>query len=413
MIKSGAADPYRFVIGGLTLWTFFSIGLSFVAVSPVLPLITEEYGISYTMAGLMVGAIFIILAACGLPAAVMVGRLGLKRMYTVGLLLMGMMSLAALSPGFEGLLALRILFGLGLAIIMPATGPIVMQWFRPGERLLLNSLDIAFVNLGIVVSFATAAPLADIIGWQRVLGLFGAISVSGAFAWQLWGRTREDAENVTAPVTLSEAWATLRNRTILLLGIADAACFAQYFTLTGWLPTFYHETRGMSLTAAGFIIGLLPFVGIFGVLLGGVLPLKIESKRVFFIVPGVMIGLGGLGSYLIDNTAVIYVAVIILGLGSFLYIPTMRTLPMELGGMTPNAVAIAWGWLVTTSGITNSVSPLVVGAIRDRLGGFIPGFLIFSGVAWLLFISGLLLPKTGPRRAQSPDPATPTTTVQE
>ena len=38
--------------------------------------------------------------------------------------------------------------------------------------------------------------------------------------------------------------------------------------------------------------GLLPFVGIFGVLLGATLPLRIHSPRPFLVVPGVMVILG-------------------------------------------------------------------------------------------------------------------------
>ena len=180
-----------------------------------------------------------------------------------------------------------------------------------------------------------------------------------------------------------------------------------YVALTGWLPTFYHETRGMSLTQAGFIVSVLPFVGIFGVLLGGVLPTKIESRRLFFIVPGMMVGLGGLGSFLFGDLSLIYVSVILLGLGTWMYQPMLMTLPMELPGMTPQRVAFAWGWFMTTSGVTTFISPLVVGALRDGTGSFVPGFLIFGILAWFLLIAGFLLPKTGPESAQAEPTASP------
>ena len=58
-------------------------------------------------------------------------------------------------------------------------------------------------------------------------------------------------------------------------------------------------------------------------------------------------------------------------------------------------------------------APLTVGAIRDSLGTFIPGFLIFSVVGWWLFVAGFLLPKTILQKAQLPGPASPTTPVPE
>ncbi len=395
------------------MWAHFAAGASFQNISPILPLITEEYGISHTTASLLMGVVMIISGAFGLPAGIIVGRLGLWRTYTAGWFMMGLLTLAALSPGFEGLLALRIAYGLGMAVMMPATGPLIMQWFRPKELPIITSVNVAVMSLGIVVSVSTAAPLSGIISWEKVLGLFGGIGLAGAFAWLLWGKAKEGVGDMAASFTWEEVRAVLRNRTILLLGLADASCFSMYIALSGWLPTFYNETRGMSLTEAGFIVGLLPFTGIFAVLLGGFLPLKMRSRRTFFIVPGVLAGVGALGSFLIDNTAITYASVTILGLGSWLYIPTLLTLPMELPEMTPKRVALAWGWIMTASGIGTFASPLVVGAMRDSLGTFVPGFLVFGAVAWFLVVAGFLLPKAGPRKAQLPGPEAPSTPIQE
>jgi cyanate permease len=190
-------------------------------------------------------------------------------------------------------------------------------------------------------------------------------------------------------------------RTVLLLVVADAGVFAQYAALTTWLPTYYYEARDMSLTEAGFVTGLLPLVGVLAVLLGGFLPLKIHPERLFFIVPGVLIGLGSLGSFLIGDPVGIYASIIILGIGAWSYAPTLLTLPMRLPGMTPEKVAVVWGFFVTISGTGMFVAPLVVGAARDVAGSFIPGFAIFAVGAWFLLLAGLALPRV--RRAPASD----------
>ena len=163
--------------------------------------------------------------------------------------------------------------------------------------------------------------------------------------------------------------------------------------LSGWLPTFYSETRDMSLTQAGFLMSLLPLTGIIAVLLGGYLSLKIRSRRVFFIVPGAMAALGGLGTFMIDNTAVTYISLVFVGLGSWLYVPILLVLPIELEGMTPERVAISWGWIMTASGLGAFVFPLMVGSFRDSFDTFIPGFLVVASLAWLLTFIGFILPK--------------------
>ena len=150
----------------------------------------------------------------------------------------------------------------------------------------------------------------------------------------------------------------------------------------------------MSLTQSGFVTGLLPFVGVFAVLTGGFLPLRFASKKLFFIIPGLLLGLGGLGSFLIDSAFGIYVSVVLLGIGSWSYAPTLLTLPMEIPGMTPQKVAVVWGTFVTVSGIGMFLSPIVVGAIRDASGSFVPGFMIFAVGAWFMVIAGVFMPKT-------------------
>ena len=388
---------------GLILWAQFAHGMNVVALAPVLPLISEEYDISHTSGGLLLGVVMLIQGVFGLAGGAMVGRLGLKRVYTLGWIMSGAGTLTVLSPDFHGLLALRVVYGLGTAMLVPATGPLLMSWFRPRHLPVMTSLSVAALTVGTVVSLSTAAPLAGAIGWERGLGVFGAVALAGAVVWLFWGGTREE-EGVRPAVTpfVTEVWSVLRSPTVLLLGFALSACFAQYITLSGWLPTFYHETREMSLTKAGFLVSVLPFVGIFAVLLGGFLPLKIKPKRLFLIVPGAMVGLGGLGSFLIDSTALTYLSVVVLGLGTWLCVPTLLTIPTELPGMTSRRMGLYWGWTMTVTGFSNFASPLVVGAMRDSLDSFTPGFLVFALLSWFLFVAGFLLPRGGPQGSEGP-----------
>ena len=91
--------------------------------------------------------------------------------------------------------------------------------------------------------------------------------------------------------------------------------------------------------------------------------------------------------------ALIYPAVIILGIGSWLYVPTLLTLPMQMAGMTPETVAVVWGSLLTFSGLAMFLSPILVGALRDISGSFYTGFAICSAASWALLAAGFLLPR--------------------
>jgi cyanate permease len=390
-------SPYRFVIAGLLVAAHLAVGMNVFVVSPLFPLIIDEYETSRASASLLVALPLLVSAGFGLPGGLITARLGLRKTLLVGWFLMAPLALSVVAPNFVTLLVLRLAFGVGAAFLLTASGPLLMRWFNPKELLFMNGLDSAVLSLGIALSMFTAAPLAAALGWQGALGVFGIAGVMGVVAWAFLGRTPDGGRRRAPVVSRKELWAVLSNRSVILLVAADAGVLTQYTALSSWLPTFYNEVRGISLAQAGFVTGLLPFVGVFAVFAGGILASRTGSNRVFFTVPGVMVLVGGLGSFLSGNLAGIYVSVIILGIGSWLYVPTLLSLPMGLPNMTPEKVAIVWGSYLTASGFGMFLSPLLVGGLRDVIGSFLPGFMVCAAAAGSLLVAGILLPRSDAR----------------
>ncbi|MQG10764.1 MAG: MFS transporter [SAR202 cluster bacterium] len=403
-----AETMYRFVIAGLVLGGHLSVGLNVFAVSPLLPLAIDEYDISRAAAGLLVALPLLVAAALGLPSSILIARIGLRRAFIIGWTAVALVALSGLAPNFITLLLLRSATGLGFAFILTATGPLLMQWFRPKEVTAMNALTTAALSLGIALSVATAAPLAKVMDWQTTLTVFAIPGIAGLVAWLGLGRDSGGQPMTGAGISLREVGAVLRNRAVVLLLAADAGILVQYTAFTGWLPTFYNEDRGISLSQAGFITGLLPLVGVFAVLVGGVVALRVASPRALFAASGLLAGLGGLGAFLLPGQALIYPAVVIMGIGSWVYVPKLLTLPMQMPGMTPERVAVVWGSLLTFSGFAMFVSPIFVGGLRDISGSFIPGLTIAAAASWTLLVAGILLSKNvtdSPARSpQEPSP---------
>lgn len=383
---------YRIVIAGLILAAHLAVGLNMFAVSPILPIIIDDLSINRATAGLLVAMPMLVAALFGLPGGVITMRLGLRRTFGAAWVAMGLLALSPVAPNFPTLLTLRLLFGLGAAMMFTASGPLLLQWFKPKEVLVMNGLTTAILSLGIFLSLATAVPLADALEWKGALGVFGGLGVVGTLAWGLFGRAPARQDHLAAVAPLRGAFVVLRSRAVLLLLAADAGVLIQYTALSAWLPTFYSEVRGMTLGRAGLITALLPLVGVFAVIAGALLPLKFGAPRVFLIVPGIMIIVGGLASFSFSSTPVIYASVFLIGVGSWLYVPTLLSWTMQLAGMVPGNVAIVWGSLITISGMGMFISPILVGFLRDASGTFTLGFLICSAAAWSLLLAGIFIP---------------------
>lgn len=384
---------YRMVMAALVLAGHLSVGLNVFAASPLLPLAIDDYDVNRATAGLLVALPLLVAAALGLPSGVLIARIGLRRAFIIGWTAVALVSLSGWAPNFTALVLLRSATGLGFAFILTATGPLLMQWFRPKEVTVMNALTTAALSLGIALSVATAAPLAELMDWQMALTIYALPGIAGLLAWLVLGRVSGGTPMTGAGISLREVWAVLRNRTVVILLAADAGILIQYAAFTGWLPTFYNEDRGISLSQAGFITGLLPLVGMFAVLAGGVVALRVASPRALFAASGLLAGLGGLGAFLLPGPALIYPAVVVMGIGSWVYVPKLLTLPMQMVGMTPERVAVVWGSLLTFSGFAMFVSPILVGGLRDISGSFIPGLAIAAAFSWALLLAGILLPR--------------------
>ena len=404
---AAAADQrlsgYRFVIAGVVVLLAFSGGLTFFAVGPITPLIIDDYGINHSTAGALTALVALVHAAFAIPASMLVGRVGLKKLIALG-------SLAGAAPllsfmaaeSFPFLLALRAVYGLSTVLLIPATAPLFMQWFRPKELPLVNGIWIAGFSLGITTSTFIVAPLSEAIGWRAALSAFGGVSLFGAVCWLALGRAQQGFRGIETLAVIERVRGALRSRSTLLVVIADAGPFALLTVALAWLPTFYNEVHGISLAKAGALMGLLSLAGLVSLVLASLLATRVHRRRPFLIMPGILAGFAGLGAFLLADSAAVYIAVVALGFACWFYLPVLVTIPMELYPTDPDRVSVIFAIFMTVSGIATFLAPLTVGAIADVTGSFVPGLTLFAILAWSLAIAGFLLPETGTTGSETP-----------
>ena len=181
-----------------------------------------------------------------------------------------------------------------------------------------------------------------------------------------------------------------------MLTLAAVGPMSLWVALNSWLPSYYTEVFNMPLSTASSVVGLFNLLGIPACILGGILPIRAGGRKPFLIVPGIIVGFAGFGSFLFNSTLVIYSSVIILGLCVWIYWPTLMTIPMELPQMTPQLIAVVLAIVMAIANLATFIAPLLVGYLVDTTGSYVLGFSIWALLSWSLLLGGLLLPKTGP-----------------
>jgi MFS transporter, DHA1 family, putative efflux transporter len=252
--------PVRLAVGWLTV---FVVGTDLFVVSPLLPLVAEDFRISATLAGLST-TVFSLTYVIGAPLlGHLADKIGRRRILTGCLAAFAAANLATgLAQSFIWLLIARLFAGAAAAGVSPSVYALVGASARPDRRATWLSLVVS----GLLLSLMVGAPMAGLagaaFGWPSVFA--GLALASLALVWvnhAIWPNERPDeaaAETSVSPMASIMA--------------------ARLAPMVAWSAALYgmYTYLGSGLSASGFTPGQIAWVvvvygagAIGGLLLGG------------------------------------------------------------------------------------------------------------------------------------------------
>jgi MFS family permease len=152
------------------------------------PTLTQEFALNARDLGLLAGGYFLGFAATQLPLGTWLDRYGPKKVIVSFLLIAlgGCLAFSA-ATSFSGLLAARVLCGVGVSacLMAPLTG--FRRWLTPTAQLRANSWMLMTGSFGMVASTLPVQWLMPVFGWRPLFwGLAVAIAVAMAvIAWKV------------------------------------------------------------------------------------------------------------------------------------------------------------------------------------------------------------------------------------
>jgi AAHS family 4-hydroxybenzoate transporter-like MFS transporter len=167
---------YQWLLLGLCFFIVATDGMDVAIMGFLAPGITQEWGISRAVFGLVMSAAPLGLAVGALLVGPLSDRYGRKSLLMLAIALFGTFSImSAFSTNVTSLSVLRFLTGLGLGAAMPSTTTLLSEYLPERSRSTLLALMFTGFNLGsALVGFGAAALLAH-YGWRTVLMVGGAI----------------------------------------------------------------------------------------------------------------------------------------------------------------------------------------------------------------------------------------------
>jgi predicted MFS family arabinose efflux permease len=212
------------------VWVFLAFALAYFlsalvrAVTATLsPVLSTELALTASDLGLLAGGYFFGFALTQLPLGSWLDRHGPRRVILafLGLAVLGCAAFA-MATSFAGLLAARVLTGMGVSacLMAPLTG--YRRWLQPATQMRANSWMLMTGSLGMVASTLPVQWLMPVLGWRGLFWLLtGLVLVSMVGLAALvpaWRKATDAASLAQAPVGYRNIWRHPYFRQMLPIG---------------------------------------------------------------------------------------------------------------------------------------------------------------------------------------------------
>ncbi len=244
--------------------------------SPALPLLQTELGVTLVQAGFLLSMVQLAGMLLGLVVGLSADRVGYRRCMLSGLLVLGTASLAGgAAAGVAALLAWRAVEGMGfLLVCMPA--PALIRRLVSASRLRpVLGIWGAYMPLGTALALLCGPIVLQGPGWRVWWWLLAAVSL--LLAWWVWhaipedsshrsGRSHHDDSTPGTPALCG--WSArlrhaLAHEGVWLVALAFAVYSGQWLAVVGFLPSVLAGCAysGMALAVPLALVAAVNMIG--------------------------------------------------------------------------------------------------------------------------------------------------------
>lgn len=271
--------------------------------SPVIPLIMSDLGISHARIGLIGALFYVFYTMAQLPAGYLSDVFDAKKIIFAGGLISAFSNLLfSFGSGLWHLAFSQSLNGLGQGCGFSPIVKIIDQHFPFSQRGRVLGLVMTSTAVFNVAAFLIAGYIGHTYGWRTVfwsaplvfipvLILFKVVikapsADSSSKSYEADSSSRKAIKNNSFTKITNQVF----SKKMCFLGIGfSCLCYITYSNLI-WLPSFFFESYDMSLVQAGFLAALYPLSGLVSRPLGGYISDVIfKGKRKQIILIGLFI----------------------------------------------------------------------------------------------------------------------------
>jgi predicted MFS family arabinose efflux permease len=368
----------------------------------VQPLVQKEFRINDAQLGLLTSAFFFVY----MFAAPVLGWLGdrcpRKSIVLVGIAIWsGFTLLTWLVRDYNQLLLRHTVVGIGEASYATIAPTLVADLFPVERRGRMLSIFYLGLPVGSALGILLGGPLGEHFGWRVPFMLAGIPGFMLALVfWFLPEPVRGQSETVEPSLERSTVLGLLRNGAFITACLGMAMYTFAVGGLQVWIPTFLHRVRGMSVSKAAIVFGIIAAInGVVATLLGGLMGdrmlkrhdgayYKFSGVAMLVAVPLMIAAVYATGIFMLPA---IFFAVFTLLINTG---PSNTALVNSVGpGIRSTAIAVN---TFVIHALGDAFSPYLIGWISDRTSlqtAFWAAFVAAAISGWIFLYGARFAPK--------------------
>jgi len=243
----------------LLLWVshiiYFSITSSLGVLGPVLK---QDLDLSNTELGFLSSAIAIGTTVFQIPGGLCCDRYGVRKMMSLGFLLMGtFFFIFSFSGSFLLASGLLFLMGLGVGCSQVSAAKAVMDWFPFKGRATAMGVKQTGINVGGVLSSSLFPFLISLYAWSVLIRWISLVAFAFVFLFYFAYRDSPRTEtSFSNKVHFKDILTYLKNLDFLLIALSGVFLMVVQFSFSTYFVLYLNQTLHYSIEQSGLILAL-------------------------------------------------------------------------------------------------------------------------------------------------------------
>ncbi len=379
---------YRWVV--LLVYMFINLMMQvfWIAYAPITGEAALQFGVSDLQVGLLAMIFMYIYVPLSLPASWAIDTWGLRKAVSLGAVLMGVCGLlrGIYADSYNVVLALTVGIALAQPLMLNASTKLAAIWFPLAERATVIGLASVAPFLGIVIGQILTPQLVVNLGFSQAHLAYGVVGAVAAVLFLIFGR-----EAPPTPAGYEERVLMLdglknmfKQKDFYVLALASFVIGAIFNGVSTWVEVIVRP-KGLSMTQAGLIGGLLLIGGILGVFILPPISDRTHKRKPVFLFGMILavpflIGLAYLNTYIPLMVTIFFLGIFMMGVG-----PVSQQYGTEKMYPTPEATSAGMLMLVNQLSV---IAITAMGWSNERFGSFSPSLIILAAAlavtAWFV-----------------------------